>query len=393
MKKIEIIGLGYIGLPTTLFFAKAGYEVVGVDVNTRIIQSLSNGRITFEEPGLKDIYEEVYQKIKFVSVPEVADMFIITVPTPFLDNKKIDETYIDSAFESISAKLQKGNAIVLESTVPPMVTEKLVSKISNLGFKVGEDIYLAHVPETIIPGNMVREFMTNKRLIGGYNNQSAKVIAEFYAPVIEGEIILTDLRTAEFVKVIENTYRDVNIALANELMHMADEMGIDVYEAINIANKHPRVSIHTPGPGVGGHCISVDPWFLVGLFGEKANLVHTARKINDGQPQYMYDKLLKKYGTLDNKKIGVYGLSYKPNIDDFRESPSFTFIDILKQQNIDYISFDPWADTMVESNQKNDFNEFLSESDVLVIYVAHTHLEEVKDQLVDVDIFEAMKIN
>lgn len=371
MKKVTILGLGYIGLPTALFFAKNGYEVTGVDVIESTVKMLKNKEIPFEEPGMEELFDEAYANITFSTKPVPADAFIITVPTPFLANRTIDEKYINTAFDDISSLLKAGDLVILESTVPPMVTEKLKSKIEALGFEVGKDIHLAHVPETIIPGNMVKEFVTNKRLIGGCTPACADVAADLYSPLVEGEVIKADLRTAEFVKVIENTYRDVNIALANELMHLADEMEIDIYEAIAIANKHPRVNIHTPGGGVGGHCISVDPWFLVGIFGpEKANIINTARQINDSQPQYIFDKLNGKYNLME-KKVGVYGLSYKPDIDDFRESPSFTFIDILKAKGIEYVSFDPYANSKVEEKQVFDEVEFENSCDIVICYVEH----------------------
>lgn len=388
-KDIVVIGLGYIGLPTALFFAKAGYHVIGVDVNENIVNSLKNKQLTFEEKGMQEVFDEVNSNIDFVSQLQEGDVYIITVPTPFLENKKIDEKYIDIAVEQVSEFLKKGDTIILESTVPPKTTEKIIEKINNLGFEVGKDVYLAHVPETIIPGNMMEEFKKNKRVIGGATPECTKVVVEIYEPVVDGEIIKTDMRTAEYVKVIENTFRDVNIALANELWHLADEMNIDINEAISIANKHPRVNIHNPGPGVGGHCISVDPWFLVGLFGDKARLINTARNINDNQPQYIFDKLKEEY-DLKGKKIGVYGLSYKPNIDDFRESPSFTFIEILKDKNLDYISFDPYAVEKQDDNQVNDFNEFLNESDIVVVYVAHDHIKENNEALKDKKVFKAM---
>lgn len=372
MKKVTILGLGYIGLPTALFFAKSGYQVTGVDVIESTVNMLKNKEIPFDEPGMEELYNDAYDNITFSTTPTEADAFIITVPTPFLADRTIDEKYINTAFDDISGLLKKGNLVILESTVPPMITEKLKTKIEAIGFEVGTDIHLAHVPETIIPGNMVKEFVTNKRLIGGYTTACADVAADLYRPLVEGEVIKSDLRTAEFVKVIENTYRDVNIALANELMHLADEMEIDVYEAIDIANKHPRVNLHTPGGGVGGHCISVDPWFLVGIFGpEKAKIVNTAREINDSQPAYIFDKLNGKYNLME-KKVGVYGLAYKPNIDDFRESPSFTFIDILKSKNVDYVSFDPYANTKVEDNQIMDEEEFKNSCDIVICYVEHT---------------------
>ncbi len=371
MKSITVLGLGYIGLPTALFFAKSGYKVYGVDVKEETIKKLQNKEIPFEEPGIKELYDQAYNNIEFTTKPKKADVFIITVPTPCLKDKTIDEVYINQAFEDISDILKKGDSVILESTVPPMTTEKLKVKIEDLGFVVGKDVYLAHVPETIIPGNMIAEFTSNKRLIGGCTSKCADVVASIYEPIVNGEIIKTDLRTAEFVKVIENTFRDVNIALANELMHLSDEMEIDVYEAINIANKHPRVNLHIPGGGVGGHCISVDPWFLVGIFGkDKAKLVNTAREINDSQPEYIYNKLNKKYDFKD-KKVGVYGLSFKPDIDDFRESPSFTFIDILKKNNIDYCSFDPYAKNKVEENQIMNEEEFKLEADIIIAYVEH----------------------
>ncbi|MGL4589243.1 MAG: nucleotide sugar dehydrogenase [Mycoplasmatales bacterium] len=377
-KKVTVIGLGYIGLPTSLFFAKHGFDVYGVDTNQAIVDTLNNGKLTFNEPGMTDLFEAAKKNIYFTTIPEEADLFIITVPTPFLENKTIDEKYIDQAFEDISLYLKVGDSIVLESTVPPLITEKLVSKIEKLGFVVGETIFLAHVPETIIPGNMLVEFTQNKRLIGGYSQECSEKIASFYEKVVDGEIIYTDMRTAEIVKVMENTYRDVNIALANELMRLCDELEIDVQEAIQIANKHPRVNIHTPGGGVGGHCISVDPWFLVGIFGEeKANIISTARKINDEQPQYIYKKLSKIY-NLQSLKVGVYGLAYKPDIDDFRESPSFEFIKILQTNKIDYISFDPHATQKIESNQTMDKLNFLEEADIIIVYVKHSDLTSIQ---------------
>ncbi len=372
MKKITVLGLGYIGLPTALFFAKNGYKVCGVDVKEDTVEDLKNKKIPFEEPGIEGLFDEAFKNINFSTTPKEGDVYIITVPTPFLEDKTIDEKYINKAFEDISSLLKEGDIIILESTVPPMITEKLKDRIEKLNFKVGKNIYLAHVPETIIPGNMIKEFTTNKRLIGGYTEECAKKAAEIYEPVVEGEIVLTNLRTAELVKVIENTYRDVNIALANELMHLADEMGVDIFEAISIANKHPRVNLHQPGGGVGGHCISVDPWFLVGIFGkDKAKIVNMAREINDSQPLYIFNKLNRKYNLL-NKKVGIYGLSYKPDIDDFRESPSFTFIDILKNNNIDYCSFDPYAKGKVEENQIMDEEEFEKNSDIVIAYVEHS---------------------
>lgn len=376
MKKVVVLGLGYIGLPTALFFAKFGYNVVGVDIIEETVKKLRNKEIPFDEPGIKELFSDASNNIKFETKPEEGDAFIITVPTPFLKNKTIDEKYINAAFNDISSLLKEGNLIILESTVPPMITEKLKAKIENLGFKVGESIFLAHVPETIIPGNMIKEFRENKRLIGGYTENCSEVAKKIYEPIVKGEVIKTDLRTAEFVKVIENTYRDVNIALANELMHLAEEMNIDIYEAIEIANKHPRVNIHKPGGGVGGHCISVDPWFLVGIFGkDKAKIVNLAREINDNQPEYIYDRLNKKY-DFKGKKIGVYGLSYKPNIGDFRESPSFTFIDVLKKNKIDYLSFDPYAKIKVEENQVMNEAGFQKECDLVIVYVEHEGRDE-----------------
>lgn len=381
MSQVAVIGLGYIGLPTALFFAKAGFKTLGIDIKEDVVSKLIDGILIFEEPGMVELFESTKENISFSTKVSKADVYIITVPTPFLENKTIDEKYIDSAFESISMFIKKGDAVVLESTVPPMITEKLAKKIQDLNFIVGEDVYLGHVPETIIPGNMVEEFVTNKRLIGGYTHTCAKHIAEFYRPLVKGEVILTDLRTAEFVKVIENTYRDINIAFANELMHLSDEMNIDVHKAIEIANKHPRVNIHTPGGGVGGHCISVDPWFLVGLFEEKTNIIKMARDINDRQPHYIYEKLNKVH-DFSNKKIGVYGLAYKPNIDDFRESPSFTFIEELKKNNIDYISFDHHAVEKVEENQLMSYEEFSKESDLIIIYVEHECLEKENSKFI-----------
>ncbi len=315
IKSICVIGLGYIGLPTASTFATHGLKVTGVDNNLDVVNSLQSGKVHIFEPGLNDVVQEAIQSGNFlVSQKTVAaDAFIIAVPTPFYDGKKADMRFVAAAAESIVPVLRKGNLVVLESTSPPLTTRELVLPIlEKSGLKAGQDFLLAYSPERVLPGKIMDELIHNSRVIGGIDQASAEAGRDLYRAFVEGEIFITDSTTSEMVKLMENTYRDINIAIANEFSRLADRFGVDVWEAISIANKHPRVKILNPGPGVGGHCISVDPWFLVEKAPDITPLINTARNVNDSQPDFAVSLVERALGELKNKKIAVLGLAFKP---------------------------------------------------------------------------------
>ncbi|PKN92963.1 MAG: UDP-N-acetyl-D-mannosamine dehydrogenase, partial [Chloroflexi bacterium HGW-Chloroflexi-7] len=305
IKSICVIGLGYIGLPTASTFATHGLKVTGVDNNLDVVNSLQSGKVHIFEPGLNDVVQEAIQSGNFlVSQKTVAaDAFIIAVPTPFYDGKKADMRFVAAAAESIVPVLRKGNLVVLESTSPPLTTRELVLPIlEKSGLKAGQDFLLAYSPERVLPGKIMDELIHNSRVIGGIDQASAEAGRDLYRAFVEGEIFITDSTTSEMVKLMENTYRDINIAIANEFSRLADRFGVDVWEAISIANKHPRVKILNPGPGVGGHCISVDPWFLVEKAPDITPLINTARNVNDSQPDFAVSLVERALGELKNKK-------------------------------------------------------------------------------------------
>jgi len=344
-KTICVIGLGYIGLPTASTFASQGVRVIGVDANPKVVESLQHGHVHIYEPGLRELAEESLKSGNLVirSQPELADAFIIAVPTPFYDDKKADMRFVRSAAEAIAPFIRKGNLVVLESTSPPMTTCGIVAPILEQGgMKVGEDFYLTYSPERVLPGQILRELIENARVIGGVNPASAEAGRDLYRVFVKGEIILTDATTAEMVKLMENTYRDVNIAIANEFSRLADRFGIDVWEAIRIANLHPRVKILNPGPGVGGHCISVDPWFLVEAAPDIATLIRTSRQVNDSQPEFVIRLVKQVLGeALYGKRIAVLGLAFKPDVDDLRESPAVEIARHLAAAGAQVKAFEP----------------------------------------------------
>lgn len=375
-ENICVIGLGYIGLPTASTFAAHGINVLGVDVNPNILEILQQGDLHIVEPGLRPLFQEALQnkKLTFSNKPAEAQAFLIAVPTPFKDGKLADMRYVVSAAESIVPWLRQGNLVVLESTSPPRTTIDLVQPIlEKTGLKAGEDFYLAYSPERVLPGQILRELVENARVIGGINKISAQAGCDLYKIFVRGEIVQTDATTAEMVKLMENTYRDINIAIANEFSRLADRFGIDVWEAISIANRHPRVKILNPGPGVGGHCISVDPWFLVEAAPDITSLVLTARKVNDTQPEYVVDWIEKKAGNVKGKKVAALGLSYKPNVDDFRESPAVEVTKMLQERGATVLAHDPYAGhanidgiTLV-----NDIADLVGKVDIVMTLVAH----------------------
>jgi UDP-N-acetyl-D-mannosaminuronic acid dehydrogenase len=385
--KICVLGLGYIGLPTASTFAKNGINVVGVDVNPHIISSLQNGQVHIYEPGLRALVQDSFQsgKLKVKNQPEEADAFIIAVPTPFLEDKRADMRFVISAAEAILPHLRKGNLVVLESTSPPLTTKNIVAPIlEKSGLIAGEDFYLAYTPERVLPGHIIRELVENARVIGGLTSESAQAGKDLYSVFVKGEIILTDATTAEMVKLMENTYRDVNIAIANEFSRLSDRFNIDVWEAISIANLHPRVKILNPGPGVGGHCISVDPWFLVEAAPDLTPLIKTAREVNDTQPHFLTTLVGRLLGgSVSGRNIAVLGLSYKADVDDMRESPAIEAAHLLKEQGANIKCFDPFYKSemgLLDINPCDDLKSVLTEAEVLVLVVNHTAFKELKPE-------------
>lgn len=381
-KKICVIGLGYIGLPTASTFATSGVKVIGVDVNKKVVNSLQNGEVHIYEPGLRTLVQAAIQSENLIisDQPEQADAFIIAVPTPFYDEKKADLTYVKSAAESIVPVIEKGNLVVLESTSPPRTTmDILIPILEKSGLKAGEDFYVAYSPERVLPGQILRELIENARVIGGIDEASAKIGKALYQIFVKGEVITTTSTTAEMVKLMENTYRDVNIAIANEFAKLADRFGVDVWEAIEIANLHPRVNILRPGPGVGGHCISVDPWFLVEAAPDITPLIHTARKVNDAQPDHVVDLVNRILGSLDQKKVTILGLAYKPDVDDLRESPAVEIAHKLVEKGAKTKAYEPFkTDFEIPGvEMMKDLEDAVKEADLIVLLVNHSKFKQI----------------
>ena len=322
---VNVIGLGYIGLPTALMLASHGVEVVGTDYNIKLVATLNAGKTTFKEDGLEELFcEAVKAGITFTTEYQKVDFYIVSVPTPYDKfSKKVDACYVVDAIKNIMLVCPKGATIVIESTVSPGTIEKYVRPVIK-GFEIGNDIHLVHAPERIIPGNMVYELLHNNRTIGADEKEVGEKVKELYASFCKGEIVVTDIKTAEMTKVVENTFRAVNIAFANELAKICRHENMDVYEVIKICNMHPRVNILQPGPGVGGHCISVDPWFLVGDYPSLAKVIDESMKTNDGMPDFVLNRIyeiMKEKDMADITRVGLYGLTYKENVDDMRDEP------------------------------------------------------------------------
>jgi len=396
---INVIGLGYIGLPTALMFASHGVKVVGTDYNKGLVSELNAGRTTFEEDGLDNLFNDAVSKgIKFSTEYQATDMYIVSVPTPYdKDSKKIDACYVVSAVKSIIEVCPKGATVVIESTVSPGTIDKFVRPVVEAnGFVAGKDINLIHAPERIIPGNMVYELEYNSRTIGADDLEIGEKVKNLYESFCKGEIVVTDIRTAEMTKVVENTFRDINIAYANELAKICRSDNMDVYEIIRIANKHPRVNILQPGPGVGGHCISVDPWFLVGDYPGLANIILAARKINDSMPEFVLERIhdiMKDNNITDVASIGLYGLTYKENVDDVRESPTLQLLECMERHLATGLKvYDPWVKKDIVANQYHDLDDFLDNVDIVVIMVNHSEIMENMNKFKGKIIFDTKKV-
>jgi UDP-N-acetyl-D-mannosaminuronic acid dehydrogenase len=397
---INVIGLGYIGLPTALILASHGVEVVGTDYNKDLVDTLNAGKTTFKENGLDELFQDALKAgIRFSTEYQTTDIYIVSVPTPYDKiSKKIDVSYVNAAVMSVLKVCPKGATVVIESTLSPGTIDKYVRpQITATGFTIGQDINLVHAPERIIPGNMIYELLHNNRTIGADDRDVGEKIKAVYASFCQGEIVVTDIKTAEITKVVENTYRDINIAFANELAKICRSDGMDVYEIIRIANLHPRVNILSPGPGVGGHCIPVDPWFRVGDYPGLTNIILAARKINDGMPRFVIHRIsqiMKDTGLTDVRRVGLYGLTYKENVDDVRESPTLQMLERMD----DALSgglvqvYDPYVDKDIVPNQHHDLDEFLASVDMVVIMVGHNEIKESMDKLKGKVVFDTRNI-
>ncbi len=385
---VNVIGLGYIGLPTALMLASHGVEVIGTDYNKKLVETLNAGKTTFKEKGLDELFASALNKgIKFTTEYKETDVYIVSVPTPYDKfSKKVDPSYVISAVKEVMKVCQKGAIVVVESTVSPGTMDKYIRPvILEAGYVLGEDLHIVHAPERIIPGNMVHELLHNNRTIGADSKEIGEKIKDIYASFCQGEIVVTDIRTAEMTKVVENTFRAVNIAFANELAKICRHDDMDVYEIIRICNMHPRVNILQPGPGVGGHCISVDPWFLVGDYPSLAKVIDESMRTNDGMPDFVLNRIyeiMKKEGLTDITRVGLYGLTYKENVDDMRESPSLQLLESQERHLATGLKvYDPYITEDVVSNQYHSLDEFLGAVDFVVVMVSHDEIKNNLDKL------------
>lgn len=386
---INVIGLGYIGLPTILTLAAAGNRVVGTDTDINRVKMLQKGIIPFEEKGMKDLMELAQANdIEFTDEYQNTDIYIITVPSPYDEQtKKVDPSYIIDSTRTVLEKANDDAIVVIESTVSPGTIDKNVRPlIDNHMNETGETVHLVHAPERILPGNMVHELKHNARTVGCDSKEIGEKIKSIYETFCDNEITITDIKSAEMSKVVENTYRDVNIAFANELLKICEVDGLDIYEIIKIANKHPRVNILNPGPGVGGHCISVDPWFLVGDYPRETEIISKARKINDSMPSFTLNRIyeiMQENNISDPSKVGLYGLTYKANVDDIRESPTLQLLE-HQRKNLatELMTYDPMVtEDNISTNQVTDFESFVESTELIVVMVGHNHIIENQSKL------------
>lgn len=384
--KICTIGLGYIGLPTSLMFADYGVDVIGVDIKADAVDMLNEANLHIEEPGLGKVLRRVIDTGNFKAslVPEKADAFIISVPTPNNDDiyKSCDLSIVMDAIEQITPYLDVGNVVIVESTIAPRSMDDFVKPyLESEGFTIGEDVFLVHCPERVLPGKILQELVHNNRIVGGITPECTEKGALVYETFVQGELIKTDARTAEMSKLMENTYRDVNIGLANELAMVCNELDIDVLEVIKMANKHPRVNLHTPGPGVGGHCLAVDPYFIISKAPEEAKMINMAREINQSMPNYVIASVNQLLANQLIKKITVFGLTYKGNVDDIRESPAMhIYEELRKQPGYEVVAYDPHVDL---SFVEKDMEKALTDSSLVLVLTDHDQFKHLTSEHFD----------
>jgi UDP-N-acetyl-D-mannosaminuronic acid dehydrogenase len=374
MKEVCVIGLGYIGLPTAAMLASHGIQVTGVDVVPDIVDTINRGEVHFQEPGLEELVKKVVLegKLKVSLQVEASEAFIIAVPTPITDEKEVDLSHVKAAARQIYPVLKKGNLVVLESTVPPKTTEEvLVPILEKSGLQAGVDFYVAHCPERVLSGHILYELEYNNKVIGGINRVSGEMARDLYQVFVKGQLFITDASTAEMCKLMENTYRDVNIALANELARICEGIGINAWDVIENANRHPRVNLHTPGPGVGGHCLAVDPWFIIEAQPDMSRIIKMARQTNDSMPRYISDKI--KLLVSPGEKIVVLGYTYKADVDDIRESPIAVLVEILREESLYTVEIvDPYRREF-----DKDIYEAARGSSLIVLGVNHWQFEDI----------------
>jgi UDP-N-acetyl-D-mannosaminuronic acid dehydrogenase len=380
-KTICVIGLGYIGLPTASLLGTRGFHVHGVDVSEHVVNTINEGNIHIVEPELDIMVRCAVNagNLKAGIIPVEADIFIIAVPTPIKDNHEPDLSYVESATKLISPYVKPGNLVILESTSPVGTTDEVVAKIlSDDGHDTDKEVFVAHCPERVLPGRILIELVENDRIVGGINPLATEKAAEFYKTFVHGEVLSTDSRTAEMAKLTENSSRDVSIAFANELSLICDQEGINVWELISLANRHPRVNILNPGPGVGGHCIAVDPWFIVSRSPQYAKLIKTARQVNDSKPQWVIDKVKLTAEKFKNPVIGCLGLAFKADVDDLRESPAVNIVKHLIKDNVGEILI---CEPNLKSHKEFDLlpcEEVIRRSDIILLLVDHKEFKGLK---------------
>jgi UDP-N-acetyl-D-mannosaminuronic acid dehydrogenase len=380
-QSICVIGLGYIGLPTASLLGTKGYRVHGVDVSPGIVETINRGRIHIVEPDLDILVKSAVGSgnLRAGLAPEAADVFILAVPTPFKGDHQPDLSYVEAAVRLIAPYVKAGNLVILESTSPVGTTDEVVARIlREQGHKVGEEVFVAHCPERVLPGRILTELVENDRIVGGINGRSTDEAVAFYRSFVRGEVLATDARTAEMAKLTENAFRDVNIAFANELSLVCDPEGINVWELIELANRHPRVNILQPGPGVGGHCIAVDPWFIVSRARERARLIRTAREVNDGKPGWVIEKVRASAERFKRPVIGCLGLAFKADVDDLRESPALQIVRRLQQERVGELLI---AEPNLRTSNEFDllpYREVVERADILLLLVDHREFRGLK---------------
>ena len=383
--KVCIIGQGYIGIPTATLFADNGCEVLGVDIHPEKVDKLNVGELPIEEPGLEKKLKSAIAKNNYLAstTPQESDVFIITVPTPTnTDDLSCDLTKVKKACDDITPHLKKGNIVIVESTIAPMSTDNIIKPIfEKAGFTIGEDLYLAHCPERVLPGKIIEELINNDRIIGGVTPQCSDKVAEVYKVFVKGKLMKTEAKTAEMSKCMENTFRDVNIGLANELAKICSKIGVNTLDVIELANEHPRVNIHQPGPGVGGHCLAIDPYFIYALAPEEAKMIKLARDINNSMPQFVVDKtkdILKNVENIKNPKIAILGVAYKGNTDDLRESPALVIIELLKNEGYEIAIHDPH----INNENYSNFEETIENADICLVLSDHDEFKDLDYDLI-----------
>ena len=373
MSNICVIGLGYVGLPAAVMFASNGHAVRGVDINSSLVESIRSGDVGQSEPDLSIRLKEVLDggQFKVATSPSSADVFVIAVPTPVGPDHSPDLTYVVNACRSVAGELSRGDLVIVESTIPPGATRGEISDtLEESGLTAGADFSLAYCPERVLPGNIVKEIVENDRIIGGVDKESTGRAADLYRSFVTGELRETDAATAEMVKLAENTYRDVNIALANNLANLSESVGVNVWNVVEMANLHPRVNIHTPGAGVGGHCIPVDPWFLVAADEESSSLIRLSREVNDGQPAIVARLASEALGDIDNARVAVLGAAYKANVTDARESPTTDLTSRLADHGLTVAVTDPHVTSF--SSEIVPADEALGDADIAILVVGHS---------------------